>query len=491
MVKFFGNFSKKYEIFYFFKLSLLLMVYLDNVTHREEEFLQKLKQTAAKYYDIRKEIEHILIIAHTDADGYASAAILQRMAARDNISCTIKYYNRVGTWKNYINDILIDFDNYENLAIIFCDLGSEIMEISSIFKENNDRANIFILDHHNMEEFDEKKIVENINLLNPTIYGYDGLKEIAGATLCYMFAKEINLKNVNNAWIALIGISNDTLMNVKNYRSFNKMVLDDAENENEGYIEIKEGIMVYGATHESIANALAHSLLPFIKDLEGNPRNAEYILDKLGISSNKKVTELSAEEIDKIDLKFPNINLKGQYIIFPKKKSILKYAFEHGLIISNSVYKYPTKAENLIPSPTAPAVLISEYNQFIRNLTKNLALFVKTPKEYTDHTIFVDAGKRIPSNNWSDVASYSSVNDLYDSKKMLFMGGLDGNIVRLSVRCTEKFPGLDNGIGVDEVVRKIQKIYGGSGGGHKLAGGYKLAPNKYKKLKNNIDDIFS
>ena len=119
-----------------------------------------------------------------------------------------------------------------------------------------------------------------------------------------------------------------------------------------------------------------------------------------------------------------------------------------------------------------------------------MGLFVKSPKEYTNFGIFVDAGKRIPSQNWSDVASFASVNNLYNQNKILFLGGIDGSIVRLSVRCSEYFPPLKDGKGVDLIISKLRKIYGGSGGGHKLAGGYKLAPNKFRKMKKELDNIF-
>lgn len=469
-----------------------IVTYLDgkNREIKEKEFLDRLNQVSATFYDIRKELEHILIIAHSDADGYACAALLQRMAAREGIEFTTKYYSRKGTWSNYLNGILPEFDKFDNFAVFFADLGSEVREINGVFEENDDSAKVFILDHHEMENFNADKIRNTVHILNPTLYGYDGLKEIAGSTLVYMFTKEISLKNIKNAWIGLIGISNDTLMNVADYRSFNRMVLEEAQSEEQ--IIIRTGLMLYGATHENLKNALAHSLFPFVKEVGGNVKNSSDILDKLGIDKNIKVAELSDtdERIDIIDDYFQE-PLKGQFIEFTNKKSgLLKFAFEHGLIISILSYKYKSKTEKLISSPSVSGEIKIEYKQYINNLTKNLGLFVKTPKEYTKHAIFVDAGKRIPTNFWSDVASYASVNSLYNPDKVLFLGGQDGNVMRYSVRCSEDFPSLKIGKGIDELISKLKKICGGVGGGHKLAGGYKIAPNKFKMLKSSIDDLF-
>ncbi|MHA1821815.1 MAG: DHH family phosphoesterase [Promethearchaeota archaeon] len=453
---------------------------------REKEFLDKLKEVAGIFYDLSSEIEHLLIIAHQDADGFASAALLDRMAAREKIPHSIFYYNRKGTWYNYLNNqALPPFDKYERFCVIFVDLGAEVEEIARVFKD--DYAHVFILDHHEIVPYDHDKLQETIHVLNPTEYGYDGLKEIAGATLAHLFCKEISLKNIKNAWIALIGISNDTLMNVLNYKSFNKEVLEEAIAEEQ--VILKHGLMVYGATHERVKNALAHSIFPFIKELKGNVQTSQEILEDLKIDPNKKVEDLTEDEVDIIDAKF-NENLKGAYIIFPHKKSILRYAFEHGLLMSISGFKHSRTIQELINLPNSPAMYKKEYNNYIKMLVKNIAMFVKTPKEYTKHTIFVDAGKRIPSNFWADVASYCSVNGLYNSDKILFLGGKDGSQIKLSVRCSEYFPPLKNGKGVDTIIKKLKQQFGGIGGGHKLAGGYKVAPNKFKKLKENIDQFF-
>ena len=452
--------------------------------------MDRLNQISATFYDIRKDLEHILIIAHSDADGYASAALLQQMATREGIEFSTKYYSRKGTWNAYLNEILPDFDKFDNFAVFFADLGSEVREINRVFEENDDSAEVFILDHHEMGKFDPDKIRDTVHVLNPTLFGYDGLKEIAGSALVYMFTKKISLKNIKNAWMALIGISNDTLMNVADYRSFNRMVLEEAQSEEQ--IIIHDGLQVYGATHEKLKNALAHSLFPFIKEVSGNTKNSGDILDKLGIDKNLKVAELSGsgEEIDIIDNYFEE-PLKGQFIEFTNKKSgLLKFAFEHGLAISILTYKYQSKSEKLISSSSISGEINIEYKKYINNLTKNLGLFVKTPKEYTTHAIFVDAGKRIPTNFWSDVASYASVNSLYNPDKALFLGGRDGNVMRYSVRCSEDFPSLKSGKGIDELIIKLKKICGGVGGGHKLAGGYKIAPNKFKIMKNGLDDLF-
>jgi single-stranded-DNA-specific exonuclease len=461
--------------------------YLDNNKRRvkDDNFREKLRQIAGIFLDTKRNLGHAVLISHMDADGFASAAILKYMLEREGIPYSTRYYNRKGTWKQYLDGIIPQYDHVENLAVFFSDIGSEINELGRYFNDN--KAYVWILDHHEMNPVNEKKLPPNFFYLNPTVYGYDGLKEIAGSTLVYLFAKEISAKNKNTAWIGLIGITNDTLMNVQDYRSYNRMVVEEAAEEQQ--IKLHQGLMVYGATHENIKNALAYSLFPFVKEVGGNPKLARNILDELQISYKKKVNELDESEILSINNRFPE-NLLGQYIEFPKKKGILRFAFEHGLLISQVTFNSKQQAELLIGSSSTPLSSTEIYQTYIRSLTKNLGLFVNTPKEVTDNVIFVDASRRLAKNFWSDVASYASVNQLYDTNKILLLGGPDGNVIKLSIRCNEQYPSLGEGKGVDILINKMREDYGGSGGGHKLAGGYKLTPNRYKILKQEIDKYF-
>ncbi|MBN2154459.1 MAG: DHH family phosphoesterase [Candidatus Lokiarchaeota archaeon] len=463
------------------------MDYLDKNLReiKEHEFEVKLTQIAGNFLDLKDNLDHVLLISHRDADGYACSAILKIMLEREGINYSTRYYNRKNTWKQYLDSIIPQFDYIENLAVIFSDIGSEINELGRYFSTKN--IAVFILDHHEMDIVEEEKLPHNFFFLNPTTYGYDGLKEIAGSALVYLFAKSISHNNIKTAWIALIGISNDTLMNVQDYRSYNHMVVEEAKAEEQ--INLKQGLMVYGATHESVKNALAYSLYPYIKEVGGDPNIAREILEQLKIPANKKVAELSSIEVEFINDRFPE-KLLGKYIQFPEKKGILRYAFEHGLLISQLAFKSPHQAERLFQLRSTPIKSTEIYQNYIRNLTKNLTSFVTSPKEVTDQVLFVDATRRLSPNFWSDVASYASVNHLYDQKKVLFLGGIDGNFVKLSIRCTDQYPPLIEGKGVDLLIQKLKKIYGGMGGGHKLAGGYKIAPNRYKKLKNEIDQYF-
>jgi len=107
----------------------------------------------------------------------------------------------------------------------------------------------------------------------------------------------------------------------------------------------------------------------------------------------------------------------------------------------------------------------------------------------TEKAIFIDAGNsQIPPSNWSDTASFTTVNGLLNSNKMLFLGGLEkkSQMVKLSIRCSRKY--LENNeLGVNKIINAIKENLGGTGGGHKLAGGIRLSIPSFNILKQRVD----
>jgi len=132
--------------------------------------------------------------------------------------------------------------------------------------------------------------------------------------------------------------------------------------------------------------------------------------------------------------------------------------------------------------------------KYIDTLVKNLKILAhELPRYETKSAIFIDAGNgKIPPSNWSDTASFTSVNGLLRPDKMLFLGGLEKKtqMVKLSVRCSRKYLENDH-MGVNMVISMIKQKLGGTGGGHKLAGGIRLSVPSFKILQKNVDDFIS
>ncbi|MHA1933571.1 MAG: hypothetical protein ACW96X_13585, partial [Promethearchaeota archaeon] len=113
------------------------------------------------------------------------------------------------------------------------------------------------------------------------------------------------------------------------------------------------------------------------------------------------------------------------------------------------------------------------------------------PNHETEKAVFMEVKGKIPPSSWSDTASFSAVNELFNPEKVLFLGGLEkkSGTIKLSIRCSRKYLEKNNDIGVNSVISNIKKELGGLGGGHKLAGGIRLSLPSYNRLKKHTEDF--
>lgn len=455
---------------------------------RQKEFLETLNNAVDLFQDnSHREYNKVIAISHNDADGISSLQIIQNLLYKMKLDYDYFIYNRSLSWSNYLQGLLPKAKNNKT-AFIFTDVGSNLSELIPIISKR--KEDFYILDHHELDKDDVSlKHPENLYFINPTIFGYDGLDDIAGATLAYMFAKRIKQSIMKQSWLAIIGIAGDSLKSMDKLQSFNKEVYQETLEEE--YIEERSGLILFGGMDDIIKNSLKNSILPYVKELGGEKdQKIKSFLNDLKINPNKKTTDLEENEIQILE---ENTNaVRGNYALLPQKQGKLKYAFEHALLLNILSFKNISAAISIILQPNITRYAKTIYNDYISELVNGMKLLSKElPRFETEKAIFIDAGNSgLNPSSWSDTASFTTVNNLIPPTKMLFLGGLEKKtqMIKLSIRCSREYLKNNNG-GVNEIITRIKKAYGGTGGGHKLAGGLRLSIASYKLLKQNIDDF--
>jgi len=451
----------------------------------EKKFLEDLNNATDNFVD--HSFEKIIAISHNDADGISALhLILNLLYHRFKYDYFI--YNRSTSWSNYLQGILSKTPTEKN-ALIFTDVGSNLTELIPLVKKR--KEHFFILDHHEIDmNISNIEFPENLHFVNPTIHGYDGLDHIAGATLAYMFVKKIKPSVIKQGWLTIIGIAGDTLRSMDKLESYNKAVYRELCMEE--IIEDREGLVLFGSMHESIKNCLKYSILPFISGLGGEEdATIKLFLKKLRIDPSKKAIDLDSEELQRLQEKIA-VNCLGHYALLPNKQRLLRFAFEHALLLNILCFKNINAAISIIQRKAITLYAQNLYYDYISNLANNLRTLTseKLPRVETKSAIFIDVRGWIPPSNWSDTASFSTVNDVIDPNKILFLGGEEkkNHMIKLSIRCSRKYLQDHNNVGVNTVIGKIKEELGGMGGGHKLAGGIRLSKASFERLKQNIDN---
>jgi single-stranded DNA-specific DHH superfamily exonuclease len=450
------------------------------------KFLEDFNNAIDQFID--HSFNHVITISHNDADGISCLHIIQNLLHKMNLDYDYFIYNRSVSWENYLKGILSSRQTQKN-AFIFTDLGSNLKELIPIIKKRKEF--FFILDHHEVEGgLDKEEFPENLFFVNPTIYGYDGLEHIAGATLTYMFAKQIKPAIIKQGWLTVIGIAGDSLKPMNQLQSFNREIYEELVDEE--LIKDKEGLILFGSMHETIKNGLKYSILPFLNRFGG--QSDEYItsfLESHNINPRTMLVDLNDVEIQLIQKEL-NMNNYGNYALLPHKSGLLKFVFEHALLLNILCFKNISAAISIIQLKSITRYAKNMYYEYIQNLSKDLrTLSNEKPHFETKKAIFMEVKGKIPPSNWSDTASFSTVNGLFDPSKILFLGGLEkkSGTIKLSIRCSREYLEKNKRNGVNKIISTIKKELGGVGGGHKLAGGIRLSKPSYDLLKNRIDEL--
>ncbi|MFW9864761.1 MAG: DHH family phosphoesterase [Candidatus Thorarchaeota archaeon] len=453
----------------------------------------------AKFFeDFNNAVDHFndqyysraIAISHNDADGISSLHIIQHLLYKLNIDYDYFIYNRSVSWNNYLSGILSKRQT-EKTAFVFTDVGSNLAELSPIIKRRKEQ--FYILDHHEIEDdINLDELPENFHFVNPTVHGYDGLEHISGATLAYMFSKELKPSIIKQGWLTIIGIAGDSLKPMNKLQSFNREVYEELIDEE--VIQDKEGLTLFGSMHESIKMGLRYSILPFISGFSGeSEKHILSFLNSLNVDPKIKVTDLNTNQINLIQEK-AHINCHGHYALLPQKLGMLSFAFEHALLLNILCFKNISAALSNIQLKRITRYAKDLYNEYLEDLVKNLNTVSKENPSYeTEHAIFMEVKGKIPPSNWSDTASFSAVNELFNSEKVLFLGGPEkkSGTIKLSIRCTRNYLESHESNGVNKIISRIKNELGGVGGGHKLAGGIRLSKPSYIRLKESADQFIN
>ncbi|MFC1732295.1 DHHA1 domain-containing protein [candidate division KSB1 bacterium] len=259
-----------------------------------EQFKRSVALAAQRFKEIFKgpcNGKCVRIVSHLDADGITAASILINALNRENINYSISIVQQ-------LNSKIIDSlkkEDYE--CFMFTDLASEYAsELSEKLKDKY----VFILDHHEFSKnnIDSLKNKEKFVFTNPILFGIDGGKDISGAGVVYLFAKELNKENKDSAYLAVLGAVGD-VQEDKGFRFLNDEILKEAVNQE--MIEINEGLRAFGSQTRPLYKILEYSNNPYIPDVSGNESKAIQFLQEIRVNPKKgtqwkKMSDLTREE---------------------------------------------------------------------------------------------------------------------------------------------------------------------------------------------------
>nr|MDO8085815.1 DHHA1 domain-containing protein [Candidatus Sigynarchaeum springense]MDO8118806.1 DHHA1 domain-containing protein [Candidatus Sigynarchaeota archaeon] len=446
----------------------------------DKRFLANLEFGIAAFQDLTD--KHVLSVSHNDGDGLTSSALVCKAMAFLKVPCVQRVFDRSEAWESYFAKQLAS-NNAINTVII-TDLGSDEKQLCSFFEKHPD-IDLFLLDHHKIPESERVDTYPgNFHSMNPTRFGLDGLREIAGSTLTYLFCERLTPRVRKLAWLPVIGMAGDILKTADKYTSYNKQVLDIAVEE--GTAELHDGVALLGGMAEpTLQESVITSILPFVAVAAGDKKRASAAITRAGLDPSGNILSFGPHNAEKLSDVF-NSHVSGKTVLLAGKNGLLRHSFEFNFLASIIGDENAAGALALLdkkgPSPAERRV----YADYIAKLVSYMGQITTRDGFDREHFKFFEMGASDTRQVVSDVASFTSVNNLLGTEKMLVIAAKEKEErYKLSFRCSPEFVKA-RGIGMGTVIERLAKQFGGRGGGHDLAGGWNLPANDYKRFKDQI-----
>ena len=444
-----------------------------------------------------REARDILIITHIDADGISAGAIADMTAERLGKPHTVRFEKK-------ISEETIELINGSREDLVWiCDLGSGYLSEFT-------RDNIVVTDHHVPDPRwrTQQTVLDSfagIRHLNPHSYGMDGSYEICGAGMTYLLSKAVDPSNTDLAYMAVVGAVGDFQDSGHSALvSMNRTVMGDAEAN--GDLVVDMDLRFFGRDTRPINQYLQFSSDPRIPGLSDNAQACLQFLDSMGIRGKsggrwRTWSSLSADERERateaiLDMVGPEERDRvfGEMYTFPNEPSGtgLRDAKEFATVL-NSCGRYDDAETGLrICRGDMSALKDAERNRTEHRRHISEAMSYIRDNHLLRERRFIqwfDAGSEIKETVVGIVAGMvlSSGECRRRIPIIAFADSEDG--VKVSARADRNL--VDRGLDLSQVMKTASELVGGYGGGHTVAAGATIPPDKKEEFLDIVEDLVS
>ncbi len=426
--------------------------------------LSLLREFARKAANLVEKHDFVRVYTHYDADGIAAGAIIAKALMRAGKKFQI----------SFLKGLNEPFEYERGELLLFADMGSAYPELMSEVE-----TDLIILDHHiPVGSIKPKRSFAHVN---PHLAGFDGTYELSASGVAYFFANELG-SNKDLSPIALVGAFGDKQKMVGG----NAQILK--EGKERGYVEERVGVNIYSG---KLADVLATSLEPFL-DFYGKDDELDEFLRRIGIDGEREIDELSFEEMQRLaDAIAMRLLKMGAY------EGIFEDFIGRRLLFTNLPIASAALLTDVVNScgragamSVALAILLGDarfvekairiHDDYTRQVLEEIARRREEVKE--GFCIRYLVMENAPSA--SPIATVLS-RYLMSDKPIVVINVKNGK-AKVSARTTEK---LSRRVNLADVMRLAAEKVGGSGGGHRVAAGANISPEKIEEFLKEVDRL--
>ena len=217
------------------------------------------------------------VLYHYDGDGIASAASALRAFARLGYPAQATPF--LGVERARMADLLKSTAG----PALLVDTGASWLDLYARHAHP-----VVILDHHRYPAGDAP--AEHVALVNPLDWGVDGMDEMCGATLTWLFTVHLDGRNWDNAPWGISGAIADR-QHVGGFHGLNGLLMEEAKRRS--LLAPYAGLSLHGST---LAQALEESIDPYVRGISGRPEAVRELLGRLALDGSRRPADLRPDE---------------------------------------------------------------------------------------------------------------------------------------------------------------------------------------------------
>ena len=462
-----------------------------------EAFFRSVRRAAERILNWAREGAVVSLISHVDADGISAAGIM----ASCLYELGVPFRARIVPWldEGVVSEISSDAEG----PFIFTDIGSSYMAL--LARELGTRGAV-VLDHHPPSGALPPGWVE----VNPHNHGLDGSRDVSGAGVAYLVAREVDPSLRRLAPLAVVGALGDLQdrFGKRSLGGLNELAVRDGIDV--GLIEVSEDLVFYGRETRALHKAMAYTTSPLIPDITYREDNCLIVLSRAGIRVKeddrwRALRDLTEEEKQRLLEALreflearghsPSVvdELVGTVYTLVKEEpwTPLRDAREFGSLLNACArMERPDLGVAICMGDRSKALeeamkLLDDYRA---TLAKHVARAFSEPGvlEERQHVVVLHGRDAMSDRMIAAVASIISSSMVGKRKPLVaYAFSEDGEMAKVSARLPPSGPSID----VGAVMREAASACSGMGGGHDVAAGARVPVAELEKFLSLVDEL--
>lgn len=454
-----------------------------------EDILESARPAAEKIKEYEGKIR---LIGQYDADGINATAIAHRMLERLNKEFEYEILKQL-----YEEDVERIADEDEDL-LLFVDIGSGQSDlIAEHILEETDKE-VIISDHHEPAlDKEASEGYENFLHMNPHFLGYDGGEAISAAGMTYLLAKAVSEENTDLAPFALVGATGDVQKQEGEFMGLNKDIADEALNN--GFIEMRKGLDLYGRTTKPLQKSLMYTTDPHLEGVSNNESGAIQLVKTAGIDIRedgefRTLADLSENE----EKQLINTMIKRGYPVPELLNSI--YTLDNGYEI-DEFSTIINACGRLGMAKKGVRILLENDLELAEKISRKYGRKISSSLRYVeenrenDEVVYekdigvIDGNSSIDSDFIGTVTTISMSNGFFSKPVVMGVAEAEKEKVKISSRASKEV--VEAGLNLGEIIGEICEDLDGEGGGHNIAAGAKIPEENKEAFIDRLNSKIS